>query len=52
MCPKAVSSVVDKGFFIRTNKGNHLKFLSNQQEGTVENVKVDGISRDSEHGPL
>lgn len=39
MCPEAVSSVADKGFFIKTNKGDHLKFVSTQQEGTVKNAE-------------
>lgn len=51
MCPKAISSGGDEGFFIRTNKGDHQKFVFNQQD-TVENVKVDGNSRDNEHEPL
>lgn len=39
MCPEAVSSVADKGFFIKTDKGDHLKFVSTQQEGTVKNAE-------------
>lgn len=51
MCPKAISSGGNEGFFIRTNKGDHQKFVFNQQD-TVENVKVDGNSRDNQHEPL